>query len=119
MRLVGVGVSPGRCCARPHLYESVRRAPSVAVAAEDPATARALLDEAVRASHEELVAVEADVAMRAGAHHAEIFASHRLVLDDAEWIGPIRTRIDAGEPVGVAVRAVSDELADELRAIPD
>jgi phosphoenolpyruvate-protein phosphotransferase (PTS system enzyme I) len=119
MHLTGVGVSTGRCCARAHVYECEAATAAPVAHTEESAAARAGLDAAVRASHDELVALEADVAARAGAEHAAIFAAHRLVLDDDEWLGPIQARIDAGATPDVAVRAVSDELADELRALPD
>jgi phosphoenolpyruvate-protein phosphotransferase len=118
--LAGVGVSGGRCCARLYLYESdAASAIALAHPGDDPETAARAFDEAVARSRDELRRVEADATERAGADHAAIFAAHRLVLDDEEWVLPIRERIAAGEPAPAAVWAVSEELADELRAIDD
>jgi phosphoenolpyruvate-protein phosphotransferase (PTS system enzyme I) len=121
VRLAGVGVSSGRCCARVYVYQADPAAAGVAAAdpAVDAETARRLLDEALVRSAEELTRVEAEVTERAGAEHGAIFASHRLVLDDEEWLEPIQAGIDQGEPVAAAVWRVSEELADELRQIDD
>jgi phosphoenolpyruvate-protein phosphotransferase len=117
--LTGIGVSSGRCCARPYVYDDRVRPAVLDCDSGDIAGLQRLLDGAVRLSHEELLGLEAALTERAGAEHAEIFASHRLILDDEEWLGPIRQRIDGGQAVDDAVREVSEELAAELRAIPD
>ena len=119
MKLIGVGVSSGRCCARPFVYDSDPPAAMLRLADPDPGAARRRLDEAIARSIRQLVHVETEVAATAGAEHAAIFASHRLVLEDEEWLEPVHARIVAGEPAAAAVWAVSEALAEELRQIED
>jgi phosphoenolpyruvate-protein phosphotransferase len=112
-------VSSGRCCARPYLFTSDPLSVLLEQGETDPDAALARLDQALDRSREELLRVERDVAATAGAEHAAIFASHRLVLVDEEWLDPIRERIAAGEAAAMAVWRVSEEVAAELRALDD
>jgi phosphoenolpyruvate-protein phosphotransferase len=66
--------------------------------------------------------VRADLAAAGAAlrgPEAEIFAAHRLLLDDAALLGPAEQRIAGGEAAGVAWRAAAAEAAAAFRALED
>jgi phosphoenolpyruvate-protein phosphotransferase len=67
----------------------------------------------------ELVEVIAEATWRLGAEHAAIFNAHLLLLDDDEWRGEIERQIGRGIPAPIAVREVSQAVADELRGLND
>ncbi|WP_306364251.1 phosphoenolpyruvate--protein phosphotransferase [Nocardia sp. CC227C] len=64
--------------------------------------------------------IDADIARaRADTTAGEIFAAHRLLLDDDDLIAEVRERIAQGRSAAAAVAAVFDSAADELAALPD
>jgi phosphoenolpyruvate-protein phosphotransferase len=120
MRLAGVGVSGGRSCAEVYVFAGdPSQADFDAVQPQDPASGHELLDQAIERARIALIDVEATTAQRFGTENAAIFHANRLILDDDEWLGPIRTRIDGGEPAAGAVWQVSEELAAELGELED
>lgn len=119
MTLIGIGVASGRCCARPHLLSTDVAAAVAAVGGDGGEPGLRALDAALEASHSELISIEEDAVARVGGSHAEIFASHRMILEDVEWVEPIRARVAAGEAPARAVWAVTEALAEEMRALPD
>lgn len=64
--------------------------------------------------------IDADIARaRTDDTAREIFAAHRLLLDDDDLTASVRARIAQGRSAAVAVAAVFDSAADELAALPD
>jgi phosphoenolpyruvate-protein phosphotransferase len=117
VKIAGIGVSSGRCAARIHLYGDAPDPAALSRTAHDPQTARRLLDEAIERSREALIGLELNVTERAGAETASIFAAHRMILEDREWLAPIWAGIDAGEPVAAAVWRASEQIVVEFRQL--
>lgn len=120
MMLVGVGVAGGRSCAAVYVFAGdLARADFQTVPPDEPADGHEIVKHAIARARTELVEVEARTTQRFGNESAAIFHVHRLILEDEEWLTPIRTRIDGGEPPAAAVWRVSEELAAELAEIED
>jgi phosphoenolpyruvate-protein phosphotransferase (PTS system enzyme I) len=117
--LSGIGVSEGRCSARVYLYDNEPATEAVGADGSDLPATLLQLETALHVSREELVRLESEVAERVGADTGAIFAAQRLVLEDSEWLDPVRARIAAGQPASRAVWETSQEIAAELRLIED
>ena len=117
MKLAGTGVSRGRCSARIHLYGDGPDPAALRATAHPPQAARKLLDEAIGRSRDALIGLERNVAKQAGAETASIFAAHRMILDDREWLEPIWAGLDAGEPLAAAVWRATEQIVQEFRQL--
>jgi phosphotransferase system enzyme I (PtsI) len=117
VKLAGTGVSRGRCSARIHLYGDGPDPAALRATAHPPQAARQLLDEAIGRSRDALIGLERNVAKQAGAETASIFAAHRMILDDREWLEPIWAGLDAGEPLAAAVWRATEQIVQEFRQL--
>ena len=116
--LPGVAAAPG--IAVGPLRPLVAAEPAVAEAAEGPAEEElARLEAAREAVREELAEVRADVAERAGAEDAAIFAVHAALLDDAALLEPARAAIAGGASAGAAWRDAAREVVAAYRGLDD
>ncbi|WP_442543824.1 phosphoenolpyruvate--protein phosphotransferase [Arthrobacter sp. KN11-1C] len=120
MKLLGLGVSPGRATALVQVFRDER----FIFSDEEPEDQRSSsslsdLDTALRSSKAELLDVVADATERLGAGHAAIFEVQLSMMDDAEWLDPIVAGITAGGDAARVVWTVSGELADELQLLDD
>ena len=105
--LVGIPTSPGVALGPARRFHPAElEIPDVAPA-EAAAEARAL-DEALAATHRDIVAQRAAVAGRAGEYEAAIFDAHLLFLQDEVLLDPVRNRIAAGD--SAAARAWDEEI---------
>jgi phosphoenolpyruvate-protein phosphotransferase len=120
MKLLGLGVSPGRAVAFVQVF---RDEPFVSneEGPEGQRSSRSLpdFDMALRNSKAELLDVVADATQRLGADHAAIFEVQLSMMDDVEWLDPIVAGIAAGGDAARVVWTVSSELADELQLLDD
>jgi phosphocarrier protein FPr len=87
--------------------------------AEDPAAEWRRLRAAVAAVRREVRQVRARTAWRSGEADAEIFDAHLLLLDDAELLGEVRDRVDAGQAAAPAWAAAVERVVAELARLPD
>src|SRR5262249_801793 len=87
--------------------------------AEDPAAEWGRLRAAVAAVRSEVQQVRARTAWRSGEADAEIFDAHLLLLDDAELLGEVRARWEAGQAAAPAWAAAMGRVAAELARLSD
>ncbi|WP_051423489.1 phosphoenolpyruvate--protein phosphotransferase [Arthrobacter sp. MA-N2] len=119
MKLLGLGVSPGRATALVQVFRDERFMFSDEEPEERSSSSLSNLDTALRSSKAELLDVVADATERLGAGHAAIFEVQLSMMDDAEWLDPIVAGITAGGDAARVVWTVSGELADELQLLDD
>lgn len=81
---------------------------------QDVAGELAKLEKAVQDSKTDLEKIKAQTAANIGKEHAAIFAAHLLVLDDPEFIGAIRTKIESEKR---NAEAAVDEVAFDFITI--
>jgi phosphoenolpyruvate-protein phosphotransferase len=89
------------------------------VSPEAPAEGADRLAHAVAAAKAELAQVVAEARSKLGAEHAAIFEVQAALLDDPEWLGPVRDQVEQGSSPTDAVAKTTDELASDIAAIPD
>jgi multiphosphoryl transfer protein len=108
----GIGIGPAW---------SMRAAPVEIpdVASLGPATEWRRLREALAAVRRDVQRVRARTARDAGDADAAIFDAHLLLLDDADLLDDVRTRIDGGHACAPAWSAAVTRIAGELAALPD
>ena len=118
-RLVGLAASPGfgHGCAR--LAEAAHDSVDRATRASSPTAELKRLDEAVAHARAELDRLKRLMTPLMAKAELRIFDSHRLVLEDEEFIGRIHDQIRAGYAAESAVMRVIDKLGAELSAIRD
>ncbi len=119
MQLKGVGVSPGRVGAPLFVYLAPSRAEGSSEAGHDPAQGIRRLESAITESRRDLERVIVEASERMGHDAADIFVAQLTMLDDPEWIDPVRASIEAGRTPKEAVAAVSEEIAEEIASLPD
>ncbi len=120
MILTGVPVSGGQAIGTLLLLSEVDPpAESVDGPAEPTEEALQRLGTAVEASAREIADLASTVTARLGASHASIIEAQLMVLDDPEWIDPVREQILAGVPAAAAVWSISSDIASDLAALED
>lgn len=118
--LRGAAASPGLTVGNAVWYRPAFEAPDVAPLADDPATEVTRLDAALGAARTELVELERRTVAAAGRKEAEIFAMHRLLLDDVTIAGAARQRImDRREAAESAWYEVISDAAATFRQLPE
>lgn len=118
--LRGVAASPGMTVGTAVWYRPAFDAPDVGPLAGDPAAEVDRLDAALGTARTELVELESRTAAGAGRKEAEIFAMHRLLLDDATIAGAARQRIrEMHEAAEAAWYAVISDAAATFRQLPE
>ncbi len=120
MKLLGLGVSPGRAAAHVQVFRDERFTfNDDGPEDQRPAGSLSDLDTALWNSKAELLNVVTDATKRLGAEHAAIFEVQLSMMDDVEWLDPIVAGISAGGDPARVVWTVSGELADELLLLED
>jgi phosphotransferase system enzyme I (PtsP) len=118
-RLVGLAASPGFGQGCAHVvggsHDNVDRALRTAT----PMAELKRLEDAVAHARAELDRLKSLMAPLIPRAELRIFDSHRLLLEDEEFIGSIRDQIRGGYAAESAVMRVIDKLALELGAIRD
>ncbi|MFI7544421.1 phosphoenolpyruvate--protein phosphotransferase [Actinoplanes sp. NPDC049599] len=89
------------------------------VPALGPAPEWSRIDDALAAVRRDLDRLRAATARAAGPAAAAIFEAHLLLLDDADLLAEVRTRIDAGETAPRAWSAATARIAAEFEALAD
>jgi phosphocarrier protein FPr len=109
----GIGIGP-----KVSLPESGSKVPVVAPESSAAETER--LHAAFEAARSEVAATRDHVARTAGAHEAEIFDAHLLLLDDEELVGPALAGLaDTLVPAEAAWQKAVDDLASRFEALAD
>ncbi|OJF13239.1 phosphoenolpyruvate--protein phosphotransferase [Couchioplanes caeruleus] len=108
----GVGIGPAR-----HADDAVPDMPEVASRGPDEEWHR--IEDAMAAVRRDLHRLRASTARDAGEHHAAIFDAHLLLLDDADLLADVRSRIADGSPAPQAWHAATERVATGIEAVPD
>jgi phosphocarrier protein FPr len=108
----GIGIGPVRRLA------SALAVPDDAPAGPPAAEWRRLV-EAIADARREVERLRTAAAQRGGPEAAGIFEAHLLLLDDAELLGPVRARIDAGGAAPAAWAAGVAAVAEQWSALAD
>jgi phosphocarrier protein FPr len=108
----GIGIGPAW---------SVRIAPVEIpdVPSRGPAVEWRRLREALAAVRRDVQRARARTARDAGDADAAIFDAHLLLLDDADLLDDVRSRVDGGQAAAAAWSAAVTRIAGELAALPD
>jgi len=89
------------------------------VLSRGPAVEWRRLREALAAVRRDVQRVRARTARDAGDADAAIFDAHLLLLDDADLLDDVRSRVDGGQAAALAWSAAVTRIAGELAALPD
>jgi phosphoenolpyruvate-protein phosphotransferase len=87
--------------------------------ADDPAVEWRRLKESLATVRRHVQRVRARAAREVGEAEAAIFDAHLLLLDDADLLDEVRTRVDEGQAAAPAWADAVGRVAAELTAIPD
>lgn len=119
IELAGIGAAPGVAIGPAVVHTLV--VPALPAATDlSPADEQARLDTALDAMAARLARLGELAAASADAEAAEIFEAHAMFLDDDEFAGAARRRVDAsGTPAEQAVARTVDELAAEFEELGD
>jgi phosphotransferase system enzyme I (PtsP) len=118
-RLMGLAASPGFGHGCAHLTKATYNHVDRALRASAPMAELKRFDEAVMRARAELARLKRLMVPLMPEAELRIFDSHRLVLEDDEFIGAIRDQIRAGYAAESAVMRVIDKLTTELSAVRD
>jgi phosphocarrier protein FPr len=108
----GIGIGPARSMGSPPVD-----IPDTA--SRGPAVEWRRLREALAAVRRDVQRIRARTARDAGDADAAIFDAHLLLLDDADLLDDVRSRIDGGQAAAPAWSAAVTRIAGELAALPD
>jgi multiphosphoryl transfer protein len=86
---------------------------------EDPARDWLRLVDAIARGRADIVRARDRVATEAGDEEAAIFDAHVLLLDDAELLNDVETRVRSGQAAASAWSAAFIDVAGRLAALPD
>lgn len=86
---------------------------------EGPPERHRAFDGALGVCRGEIDELIATTTSRLDADAAAIFEAHRLIVDDPEWLGAVRGRIDAGALLPMAVSEAAEHMAELLRSLSD
>jgi phosphoenolpyruvate-protein phosphotransferase/dihydroxyacetone kinase phosphotransfer subunit len=89
------------------------------VPSQGPAAEWSRVEEALAAVRRDLHRIRAATARDAGDSHAAIFDAHLLMLDDADLLADVRSRIEHGSPAPQAWSAATARVAGEFEALAD
>ena len=119
IELAGIGAAPGVAIGPAVVHTLV--VPALPGATDlSPGDEHARLDTALDAMATRLARLGELAAASADAEAAEIFEAHAMFLDDDEFAGAARRRVDAsGTPAEQAVARTVDELAGEFEELGD
>ena len=119
--LKGIGVSPGIAIGNAQLFShQTRTAVQRRIKPDEVAFEIARLEEALITTHDQIKAIQKQVAQVLGDEHASIFDAHILVVDDRTFIEDI-IRIVKEELINVepVLQRVSNRYADMLSKMKD
>ena len=108
----GIAIGPAR-----HPAAAPPGIPDVPTAGAGPEWQR--IEDALATVRRELEQLRAATARDAGEAAAAIFDAHLLLLEDADLLTEVRTRIDAGETAPRAWSAATTRIAGEFEALPE
>jgi len=108
----GVGIGPAASLRGARLQIADDRA-------ADAAVEWRRLKESIAAVRRNVQRVRARTAREIGESDAAIFDAHLLLLDDADLLADVRTRVDGGQAAAPAWSAAVERVGAELAAIPD
>jgi phosphotransferase system enzyme I (PtsI) len=119
--LKGIGVSPGiAVCSVQLISPHVEKAIPRSISAEEIPREIARFEEALIATHEQIKAIQKQVAQVLGDEHASIFDAHMLVVDDRTFIEDviraIKSELVNVEPI---LQRVANRYADMLAKVED
>jgi len=86
---------------------------------DDPTAEWRRLQEAIAAVRRTVQRVRARAAREIGEAEATIFDAHLLLLDDADLLGDVRSRVDGGQAAAPAWATTLRRVGAELGALPD
>jgi multiphosphoryl transfer protein len=86
---------------------------------DEPAAEWGRLQEAIAGVRSTLRRVRARAMHEIGEAEAAIFDAHLLLLDDADLLGEVRSRIDGGQAAAPAWKATVGRIGADLAALPD
>ncbi len=86
---------------------------------EDPARDWRRLVDAIARSRADIVRARDRVAIEVGDEEAAILDAHVLLLDDAELLNDVETRVRSGQAAASAWSGAIIDVADRLAALPD
>lgn len=118
-RLKGLAAVPGFAQGSAHVASGLLAAVNRNLRAQDPKAELQRLEEALARSRNELVALKNRMAALMAETELRVFDGHRLILEDQEFVGRIRTAIESGYAAPSALLRVVDELAASLGAVAD
>ena len=113
--LAGIGASPGLAIGRVHVLANAEAA--IPDAPLPLAEGGARLEEAVRATHAQLKALEDDTARRLGASEAAIFRAHAGLLDDPDLITTTCQLMVEGHGLAWSWHQAVERVAGSLAAL--
>jgi multiphosphoryl transfer protein len=108
----GIGIGPAL-----HVTSDVVDVP--AERTEDPARDWLRLVDAIARSRADIVRARDRVAIEAGDEEAAILDAHVLLLDDAELLNDVETRVQSGQAAASAWSAAIIDVGGRLSALPD
>lgn len=119
IELAGIGAAPGVAIG-PAVVHTLEVPPLPVDTSVSPADEQARFDTALDAMAARLARLGELAAASADAEAAEIFEAHAMFLEDDEFAGAARRRLDAsGTPAEQAVARTVDELAAEFEELGD
>ncbi len=89
------------------------------VRSEDPTTEWRRLREALAVARRDVQHVRARAVREVGETDAAIFEAHLLLLDDADLLAGVRTRVQEGETAATAWSRAIARITDDLESLPD
>ena len=118
-RLVGLAAVPGFGHGIAHLVGTFLNTIDINLRAEDRAQELRRLEESLGKARAELTALKARMSNLMPEGELKIFDAHRLILEDDEFIGRIKTAIESGYAAESALFRVVDELGASMLAMAD
>ncbi|MGO9060778.1 MAG: phosphoenolpyruvate--protein phosphotransferase [Candidatus Binataceae bacterium] len=118
-RLVGLGAVPGFGHGVAHLVGTFLNTIDMNLRAEDREQELRRLEESLGKARGELTALKARMSNLMPEGELKIFDAHRLILEDDEFIGRIKTAIESGYAAESALFRVIDELSASMLAMAD
>jgi len=118
-RLVGLAAAPGFARGVAHVVGTFLSTIDRNLRSSDLKGELKRLEEAAARSRNELSAVKSRMATLMAESELKIFDAHRMILDDEEFLGPMRDAIQTGFAAESALFRVIDDLTAKMLAVAD
>ncbi len=118
-RLVGLAAAPGFARGVAHVVGTFLSTIDRNLRSSDLKGELKRLEEAAARSRNELGAVKSRMATLMAESELKIFDAHRMILDDEEFLGPMRDAIQTGFAAESALFRVIDDLTAKMLAVAD